>query len=733
MKKFGLLIAFLILFSRFSLPQNAWINEFHYDNTSTDAGEFVEVVIENSGSYTLSDFQINLYNGGTGTSYNSQTVDNITFGSTEGNYTFYYWDLPSNGLQNGSPDGLSLSYQGTLISGQFLSYEGTFDATDGPANGTTSTDVGVLEAGTDPVGYSLQLGGTGTQYSDFTWNSPAAETKGTINTGQIFGASSTPTLAVDPASLTGFTYFEGAGPSESKNYTLSGSNLTPADSTIIVAGSTNFEVSTNNTTFSDTIKIDYTGGTLADTIIYVRLKADLAVDVYDETISNIGGGADEQLVSVSGSVAPLTALYVTPASLTNFSYLAGEGPSIIKSYTLSGQNLTPEDNTIIVASPTNYEVSNDSINFNDTLKIDYTGGSLIDTKIYVRLREGLSVGVYNGEKIVNSGGGAQDINVTLNGYVTFLTPIDSLKMNDANGITKAVNDTINTTGIVTSILQLGTGTSGPGTIQNENTAVAVYGNSFTKTPNLQIGDSVVIYNWKVVNFNGLTELSYISGSSVEIVSSGHNIEPLVVTIPEIKNQAWDGFEKYESMLLQINNVKFVQTGVFDLGTSTSGNNYQIFSGVDTLDFRIVKTNTSLLGKSIPTSECNIVGILQQYKTTAPYNAGYQILPLDSSGIKILTGVNENKDNFVKTYQLEQNYPNPFNPSTKIRFSIPAAGNVKLTVYNILGEKVQTLLNEEMTAGTHSVDFIASNLGSGIFLYRIESGSFTQTKKMTLLK
>ena len=99
-------------------------------------------------------------------------ADTFTVGSTSGNYAFYYVDFP--GIQNGAPDGLALSYSGSVIPGQFLSYEGSFAATDGPAFGLTSTDIGVFEDGTEPIGLSLQLGGTGTQYSDFTWNSPAA-------------------------------------------------------------------------------------------------------------------------------------------------------------------------------------------------------------------------------------------------------------------------------------------------------------------------------------------------------------------------------------------------------------------------------------------------------------------------------------------------------------------------------------------------------------------------------
>jgi len=106
-------------------------------------------------------------------------VDNFTVGSTEGNYTIYYWD--HSGIQNGAPDGMALSYNGTLISGQFLSYEGSFAATAGVANGETSTDIVVSETGSTPTGESLQLSGTGTQYSDFTWQAPAAVTKGNVN------------------------------------------------------------------------------------------------------------------------------------------------------------------------------------------------------------------------------------------------------------------------------------------------------------------------------------------------------------------------------------------------------------------------------------------------------------------------------------------------------------------------------------------------------------------------
>lgn len=95
---------------------------------------------------------------------------------------------------------------------------------------------------------------------------------------------------------------------------------------------------------------------------------------------------------------------------------------------------------------------------------------------------------------------------------------------------------------------------------------------------------------------------------------------------------------------------------------------------------------------------------------------------------------KNRENKVpKAFELEQNYPNPFNPSTTIRFAVPAYGPVELSIYNILGEKVMTLINSNMAAGSYEVNFNASNLASGIYLYRLQSGQNLGVKKMMLVK
>ena len=176
------IITVLLLMSSLILGQNAWINEIHYDNDWADADEFIEVAIENASTYTLSDFSITLYNGSGGASYGSKTLNLFTVGVTDNNITLFHFTYPSNGIQNGGPDGLALDFQGTVI--QFLSYEGSFTATNGVANGLTSTDIGVSETSSTPIGFSLQLNGTGVKYSDFTWATAAAQTKGTANTTQ---------------------------------------------------------------------------------------------------------------------------------------------------------------------------------------------------------------------------------------------------------------------------------------------------------------------------------------------------------------------------------------------------------------------------------------------------------------------------------------------------------------------------------------------------------------------
>jgi len=97
------------------------------------------------------------------------------------------------------------------------------------------------------------------------------------------------------------------------------------------------------------------------------------------------------------------------------------------------------------------------------------------------------------------------------------------------------------------------------------------------------------------------------------------------------------------------------------------------------------------------------------------------------------GVNPIKSEIPGKFKLYQNYPNPFNPVSRIDFDLPKSGFVNLRVFDILGREVRTIINEEKTAGTYSVDFNASDLSSGVYFYKLCSGDFSEIKKMILFK
>jgi hypothetical protein len=99
----------------------------------------------------------------------------------------------------------------------------------------------------------------------------------------------------------------------------------------------------------------------------------------------------------------------------------------------------------------------------------------------------------------------------------------------------------------------------------------------------------------------------------------------------------------------------------------------------------------------------------------------------------VTSIEDFGNTIPTEFALSQNYPNPFNPSTTIRFALPSAQQVKLTIFNVLGQQVATLVNDELSAGEYTYRFNANNLVSGMYFYRIEAGSFTEIRRMMLLK
>jgi len=189
----GLLAAAALIFASGAFAQ-VRIAEFHYDNTGTDSGEAIE--ISAPAGMDLTGWQIVLYNGNDGAAYNTTTLNGVVPASctTRGVLVVNY---PTNGIQNGAPDGIAL-VNPALIPVEFLSYEGTFAAIDGPAAGMTSNDVGVVESGSDTAGTSLARNNAG------VWSGPAINTFGTCNDGDPAPPAVVASVTVTPASQTMF-------------------------------------------------------------------------------------------------------------------------------------------------------------------------------------------------------------------------------------------------------------------------------------------------------------------------------------------------------------------------------------------------------------------------------------------------------------------------------------------------------------------------------------------------
>ena len=185
-----------VLMTLAAVPVSAntvFINELHYDNSGADMDEGVEIA--GPAGTSLAGWSLVLYDGSSGTFYNSLSLGGLVPDQQNSYGTIFF---PLTGIQNGgtaTPDGLALVNNTDVM--QLISYEGAFTAVDGPAAGLTSVDIGVAETSTTPLGFSLQLTGMGNLYQDFVWSGPSAGSPGAINPGQTFAPAPVPL----PASL----------------------------------------------------------------------------------------------------------------------------------------------------------------------------------------------------------------------------------------------------------------------------------------------------------------------------------------------------------------------------------------------------------------------------------------------------------------------------------------------------------------------------------------------------
>jgi len=210
-----------------------------------------------------------------------------------------------------------------------------------------------------------------------------------------------------------------------------------------------------------------------------------------------------------------------------------------------------------------------------------------------------------------------------------------------------------------------------------------------------------------------------------------------------KINTFDG-EKWQYYLPAKDSTIYPQSNCFVLDNDNNiwiGAGSQLFLGgalikYNGADFTIFDTSNSIL----PSGYINDIDI-DKYNNIWISVHGYWDRAINKTyggGLVIynpdgVTGIMDIAQANIEGYYLSQNYPNPFNPVTTFKYSIPKTGIVTIKIFDVLGKEIRTLLNEEKSVGTYKVEFNVSNLTSGIYLYRMQSGNFRETKKLILLK
>jgi len=264
-------------------------------------------------------------------------------------------------------------------------------------------------------------------------------------------------------------------------------------------------------------------------------------------------------------------------------------------------------------------------------------------------------------------------------------------------------------------------------VQDETAGINVFysgvGGGNTDTP-FESGMEITITG----ETGSFSNQAQISPSSYEIQSEGNMLpDPVLITSLD----EWTADSPYQGMRVTLENMHLPESSPWpeESINSSSGLTTYIVGNLeqtaDTFDVRIDRGESFFDGSARPEGNFNFSGVMAQF------NDDTQLQPFFENELNVATSIP-----LVETpsdFALKQNYPNPFNPTTVIPYAIPEATQVTITVHNVLGQKVATLVNQRVSAGTHSVTFDAANFTSGVYFARITAGNFTSTKKMLLLK
>lgn len=249
---------------------------------------------------------------------------------------------------------------------------------------------------------------------------------------------------------------------------------------------------------------------------------------------------------------------------------------------------------------------------------------------------------------------------------------------------------------------------------------------------LRPGDVINITSAEIEEaFSAPTKLNEDNMAFTVVSTGGAVPDPIVVTTDVLQDDAVA--EAHEGLLLRIEN-PVVTAGNAD-GTRNFGEFAISSDGTSANALRVDDASSLVSYTDNNPATMFTEGERLEFVRGALYESfgNYKLQPQSFDDIGAVTNVDTEVAELPDAFTLHQNYPNPFNPSTSIRFDIANTAHVSVTVYDVLGREVATLVNGQMNAGSHTVSFDASELTSGVYMYRLVSGAVTQTRTMLLMK
>ena len=564
-----------------------FINEFHYDNAGTDAGEFIEIA--GSAGTNLNGWTLVLYNGGNGQSYGTINLSGAFADMQNGMGVLSFSAV---GMQNGSPDGIALvDNNGNVV--EFISYEGAMTATNGPASGMTSVDVGAgVEEPGDASGTSIGRVGTGGQ-DNFTWALINDDTPGAINGGQTF----TPVVSVGDASVA-----EGDSGTTLITFTLT---RTTADGAATVDWSTQDPIPVNGTDAnagSDYVRTNGTA-TFADgeltTTFTVVVNGDVTPELteqFEVHLSNATGGL---VIGDGVGIGTITNDDATPptVSVDDVTVVEGDSGTVTMTFTVTragGTGAFTVDYATLDGTATagqDYTAASGTLTFADgvmtqTVTVTVSG----DTASEATERFTLNLSNASNDAVITDGSATGTIT---NDDLTAIYTIQG-----ASHTSSYAGEEVTTTGVVTAIDSNGFYIQDPNGDGDRRTSDAIFISTGTAPTGIVVGSAVTV-SGVVQEFvgaagslsitqiaAGVNGLSYVANGTgtVQPTSIGNGVGEYLAPTAQVdddnftsfdpETDAIDFYESMEGMLVTVRDAQAVSD-------TASGSTYVVAnSGAD---------------------------------------------------------------------------------------------------------------------------------------------------------